>query len=40
MISISKFSKGHFFCKKNVDGVMVLVLCTLSDHAFYLFKVS
>ena len=39
MISISKFSKGHYSVK-HVDGVMVLGLCTLSNHAFYLYKVS
>ena len=33
MISISKFSKGNNFVIINVDGDMVLVLCTSSDHA-------
>ena len=36
---ISKFSKGHHSVN-NVDGVMVLVLCLLSDDALYLYKVS
>ena len=36
---ISKFSKGHHSIK-NVGGVMVLVLCLLSDDALYLYEVS
>ena len=36
---ISKFSKGHYSVK-NVGGVLVLVLCLLSDDALYLYKVS
>ena len=36
---IYKFSKGHHSLK-NVGGVMVLVLCLLSDEALYLYKVS
>ena len=36
---ISKFSNGHDSVK-NVGGVMVLVLCLLSDDALYLYKVS
>ena len=35
----SGFSKGHNSVK-NASRVMVLVLCILSDHALYLFKVS
>ena len=31
-------SKGHFSIN-NVGGVTVLALCTLSDHAFYLYQV-
>ena len=34
---ISKYSKGQNSIKK-VDGIMVLVLCTSSDHALYLFS--
>ena len=37
-ISILKFTKGHNSI--HVGGVMVLVLCTLSDDAFYLYQVS
>ena len=37
MISIVIFSKGHNSVK-NVDGVMVLVLCTSSDNALYLYQ--
>ena len=33
-----KFSKGHNFIK-NVDGVTVLVLCTLSNNTLYLSQV-
>ena len=36
---ISKFSKGSNSIK-NVGRVMALVLCTLSDDALYLYKVS
>ena len=36
---ISKFLKGHH-SEKNVDGVMVLDLCLLSDDALYLYQVS
>ena len=35
----SKFSKGHTSVK-NVGRVMVLILCILSHHASYLYKVS
>ena len=35
----SGFSKGHNSVK-TVGKVMVLVLCTLSDLALYLYKVS
>ena len=34
-----KISKGHNSVK-NVGGVMVLILCTLSDNGLYLYKVS
>ena len=34
-----KFSKGHNSVK-NVDGVIVLVLCTSSDDTLYLYQVS
>ena len=34
-----KISKGHNSVK-NVDGVMVLILCTLSDGGLYLYKLS
>ena len=37
-ICILKFAKGHN-AKKNVGGVLVLVLSTLSDHALHLFLV-
>ena len=33
-----KISKGHNSMKN--DGVMVLVFCTLSDNALYLYQVS
>ena len=33
-----KISKGHNSIK-NVDGVKVLFLCTLSDDGLYLYKV-
>ena len=39
MISIRKNSKGHNSVK-NVGGVLVLVLCTLSDDGLYLYQVS
>ena len=39
MIFILKLSKGEII-PKNVGGVMVLNLCTLSDHALYLYQVS
>ena len=39
MTSIRKISKGHNSVK-NVGGVSVLVLCTLSDGGLYLYKVS
>ena len=39
MICILKFAKGHHLVK-TVGGVMVLVLCTLSDNALYVFQVS
>ena len=35
----SKFPKGHNSVK-NVGRSMVLVLCTSSNHALYLYKVS
>ena len=38
-LQYSGFSKRHNSVK-NVGGVMVLVLCTLSDDALYLYKVS
>ena len=37
MICISKFSKEHNSVK-NVGGVIVLLLCTLSDYALYLYS--
>ena len=39
MISISRLSKGHNSIK-TVGGVLIVVLCTLSDDALYLNKVS
>ena len=39
MIFIRTISMGHNSVK-NVGGVMVLFLCTLSDNGLYLFKVS
>ena len=39
MIFIRKISKGHNSVK-NVGGVMILFLCTLSDDDLYLYKVS
>ena len=39
MISNSQFFKGDYF-RKNVGGVMVLVLCLLSDDALYLYQIS
>ena len=38
-ISISRLSKGHNSIK-TVGGVLIVVLCTLSDDALYLNKVS
>ena len=35
---ISKFSKEHLSVE-NIGGVMVLVLCLLSDDVLYLYKV-
>ena len=32
--------KGYNYVKKNVDGVKVLILCTPSDDALYLYKIS
>ena len=37
MISIVIFSKGHNSIK-NVGGIIVLVLCTSSDNALYLYQ--
>ena len=34
-----KFSKGHNSVK-NVGEVNVLILCTVSDNALYLYKIS
>ena len=39
MISIVIFSKRHYSIK-NVDGVIVLVLCMSSDNALYLYQGS
>ena len=39
MISNRQFFKGTNSVK-NVSGVMVLVLCLLSDDALYLYRVS
>ena len=39
MIFIPKTLKGHNSIK-NVGGVRILVLCTLSDDGLYLYKVS
>ena len=39
MIFLGKISKGHNSVK-NVDGVMVFVLCTSSDDGPYLYTVS
>ena len=36
---MGKISKGHNSIK-NVGGVSVLVLCTLSDDGLYLYKIS
>ena len=36
---ISKFSTGNNSVN-NVSGVIALALCTLSDHALYLYKIS
>ena len=38
-ISIPKISKGNN-STKNVGGVTVVNLCTLSDHALHLYQVS
>ena len=38
MISILKISKGNNSAK-NVGGVTVVNLCTLSGHAFYFYQV-
>ena len=38
MISILKITKGNNSAK-NVDGVTVVNLCTLSGHALYLYQV-
>ena len=38
MICILKFTKGHNSIK-SVSGVKVLVLCTSSDYALYLYQV-
>ena len=35
-----KFTKGHNFVQKNVDEILVLISCTLSDHALYLYQSS
>ena len=44
MISIVKFSKGYnsiiHLLTKNVGGVYVLILCTSSAYALYLYKIS
>ena len=39
MTFMGKISKGHNSVK-NVGGVTILVLCTLSDDGSYLYKVS
>ena len=39
MILIRKISKGHNSVKI-VGGVVVLVLCTLSDEGLYFYQVS
>ena len=38
-MSIVIFSKGHNSVK-TVDGVKVFILCTSSDDALYLYKIS
>ena len=38
MIFVLKFMKGHNFII-NIDGVVVLNLCTLSEHALYLYLI-
>ena len=38
MISIRKITKGNNSAK-NVGGVMVVNLCTLSGHALYFYQV-
>ena len=39
MICMWKFTKGHNSIKKSVGGVMVPVLCTLSDYALFFIQV-
>ena len=39
MISNSQFFKGDLF-RKNVGGVIILVVCLLTDNALYLNKDS
>ena len=39
MISILKITKG-INSAKNVDGMTVVHLCTLSGHALYFYQVS
>ena len=39
MLGWSQFTKRHNSIRKTVDGVKVLVLCTLSDDAIYLHQV-
>ena len=39
MICILKFTKGHNSIK-SLGGVKVLVLCTSSDNALYLYQLS
>ena len=47
--TVLKILSGHYFqtenyrgtlCGENASGVMVLILCTLSDRALYLYQVS
>ena len=38
-LSWSQFTKDHNSVK-NVNGVMILILCTSSDNALYLYQVS
>ena len=35
-----KFTKGHNSVKQNIGGVMILYLCTSSDHVLSLYQVS